>query len=270
MAALLNRGNLVKELKLDASVAPADIYVRFICRIIEQSILPRKILVQSSGGDFEILAHKGKIAKFREFKADALEWVQSPISEAVRRTIKALKLSAGDALKNGQISLSMVSKKESAALASRDASVNEKNTGLPSASPKVLSLNEWKQNKTHEKAADDIVDSPILTDFFASIKSRVKFAYLEDIASGKTQRFGVAGTIDKTISGEFKPSFLKWRAAVLPALGEAPILLTMQSPSGGGSSLVCAAYGHQYLLAEFESKNFGIVVGSWAKVSRAN
>ena len=261
MAALLNRGDLLEELKLDASVAPADVYARFVRKIIERSILPRKILIQSSKGDFEILVNKGEIAGFREFEAQSRTWVQYPLSEATQRALEALELSAGDALKDGEISLSMVSERERAELVSRDVSVGIVSAGKPSGASEIVSFSDWKQGKSREKPKAVVTGSPVLASFFTSVKSKVKFVCLEDETSGQVQTSGVSGVVDEDISEALKPSILKWREAILPALGSSPQLLTMRSPSGGESSLVCAVDGRQFLLAEFETKNFGVVAG---------
>jgi len=268
MAALLNRGDLLEELKFDATVAPADAYARFVCKIIKQSRLPRKILVRSSSGDFEILANKGKVAGFREFKAHALKWLRYPLSEAERRTLEALKLSAGAALKDGEISLAMISAKERAELAQLETPTGKKSRGSPSGTSKVLSLSEWKHGKNRKVTKVAVATSSVLTDFFADIKSKSKFSYLEDVPNGRVQQSGISSVIDESVPKALRPSFFKWRDAVSPVLGAAPILLTMRSPTINGCLIISAFDGCQYLFAEIESNYFGVVIGLWNKATQ--
>ena len=268
MAALLNHGDLLEEFKVSASVTLADAYARFVREVIERSVLPRKILVQSAKGDFEILANKSEIAGFRAFEAESSTWVQYPRIEAEARALEALKLSADDAMKNGEISLSMVSDRERAELENWKAPTGKVSDSKPSGPSEIVSLSDWKQGKNREKPKAVVADSSILTNFFTSIKSKVTYTYLEDEASEQVQTFGGSGVIDEDISKALTPSILKWREAVLPALGSAPQLLAMRSPSGGESSLVCVVDGRQFLLAEFETKNFGVVLGLWVKATQ--
>ncbi len=261
MAALLNSDDLLEELELDASVAPADVYTKFVLTIIERSVLPRKILIQSAKRDFEILANQGEIAGLQELEAKSGAWVKYPLPEAKQHALEALEDSAGDALRNGELSVSMVSKRERAELASG----NFASAPAASAPSEVVSLDNWKQGKGRNKPKASVTASPVLASFFASLKSKVKFVYLEDEASGPVQVFGASGVIDKDVSAGLKPSILKWKEAVMPSLGSAPLLLTMRGPSVGGASLICAVDGRQFLLAEFETKNFGVVAGLWTK-----
>ncbi|MCF6273866.1 MAG: hypothetical protein L3J37_11895 [Rhodobacteraceae bacterium] len=262
MAVILNRDGLLREMKLDASVASADLYARFVRKIIKRSILPRKILIQSSKDDFEILAAKGVVARFRKLGAKSHTSVQYPLSKSGQRALEALEISAGNALEGGEISLSMVSDRERADLKKQDATVDTTSAAEP---PEVVSVSDGKQDISKDSGAE----SPILADFFTGIQNKVKFVYLVDDPSGQVQISGASGVIDTDVAEALKPSILKWRKAVSDALGSGPQLITMRSPSGSGSSLCFAADGRQYLLAEIETKNFGVVAGLWIKASRA-
>jgi len=268
MAALLNHGDLLEELKVNVSVTLADAYDRFVREVIGRSTLPRKILIQSAKGDFEIIANKGEIAGFRAFEAESSTWVQYPRLEAGERALEALALSADDAMKNGKISLSMVSDRERAELANWKAPADTVSDSNPSAPSDVVSLSDWKQGKNREKPMETIVNSPVLANFWASIKGKVKYTYLEDGTAGQDQTFGISGVVDEGLSKALKSSILKWREAVLPALGSGPQLLTMRSSSSDDSSLICVIDGSQFLLAEFETKNFGVVAGLWVKATQ--
>jgi len=269
MVALHNSSDFLEELRHDASASSTDVYARFVHKIIERSVLPRKILMQSTKGEFEIVAIKGQIAGFQEFEEKSRTWVQYPPIESKQRAQKALELSAGEALKDGKVSLSMVSAQERAELAKQATSSAKISAVVPDSESEIVSLSDWKQGKSRNKKKTDVTGSPVLVDFFTSIKSKVKFVYLEDEADGKVQTSGASGAIDKEISAGLKPSITKWRAAILPSVGSAPMLLTMRSPSSNDSSLIFAVDGRQYLLAEFETKNFGVVAGLWIKASQS-
>lgn len=266
MAALLNRGDILEELKLDASDAPANVNARFVCRIVERSILPRKISIQGPKGDFVLVVKHGEIIGFQPFAAQSLTWARRALPKAKQH---ALVLSAGEALKDGELSLSLISKQDRGEIAKRDAPVGGAKTGFPTSPPRVVSLDDWKQGKGKKIPAVSASDLAVLHNFFTSLKSKVKFAYLENTANKQVQTSGVFGVVDETISATLTPSILQWREAVLPVLGRGPQVLIARSSSNDGISLVCAVADCQFLLAEFETKNLGVVTGLWIKASQS-
>lgn len=256
MAALLNYEDSLEKLDF-----------QFIQSIIDRSLLPRKISIRSPKADLDVLVNKGNIFAFREFDVESRIWVQYPASETGDRAYEALELLTGDVLIGESISLSILNSRERAELTKRDA-----DESIGAARPlDVISLSGWKHDKEQDVlnvATPSTVVNSVLSDFFTSIKSKVKFVYLEDNISGKAQSFGALGGIDKKVAEDLMPSILKWREAVSGALGNGPQLVTMRSPSNDGTSLVCAVDGSQYLIAEFENKTFGVVAGLWIKATR--
>ncbi len=266
MAALLNRDDILEELKLDASDARANVYARFVCRIVERSILPRKILIQGPKGDFVLVVKHGEIIGFQTVAAQSLTWARSPLPKAKQH---ALVLSAGEALKVGELSLALIGEQDRGEIAKAGAPDKGAKTGFPTSPPRVVSLDDWKQGKDRKKPPVSAADSAILQGFYASLKSKVRFTYLEDTANKQVQTSGVFGVVDEAISARLTPSILTWRESVLPVLGRGPQLLIMRSSSNDGVSLVCAVADCQFLLAEFETKNLGVVTGLWIRASQS-
>jgi len=265
MATLLSRGDILEELRLDASDAPTNVYASFVRGIVERSILPRKFLIQSSKGDFVMVVQHGKIVGFQTFEAQSLTWLRGPMSEAKRR---ALEFSVGEALKDGELSLSMIGDHERGEILKGEAPAKSAKTGFASLPRRVVSLDDWKQGKDRKQPKVSVENSAALRDFFTSVKSKARFVYWENTADKQVQTSGVSSVVDGIISATLTPSMLKWREAVLPALGRGPQLLVMRSSSNEDISLVCVVTDCQFLLAEFETKNLGVIIGLWIKASQ--
>ena len=263
MAALFDRSSILEELDLDASSAPVNVYASFVRKIVGQAVLPRKISIQGEDTTIEILVKQGKIACYQERGQGECVWVKYPLSVSVQETLDAFELQAGEALKRGQISVSVLTAKE---LQDLNAHLIETTVEKPE-STEVVYIDNWKKDKV---AKVDLTGSPVIESFVSGIKDKVQFLCHVDGATGNMKEYGSSDVLDDGLAKSLWPELSKWNKATSGVLSDGPQMIMTRSHSGSGFVQFFATDGSQYLIAEVNANKFGVIIGLWNTATLTN
>jgi len=268
MAALLDRGSVLDELKLGSSTGQVNVYAKFVRKIIERTILPRKILIQSIKTDCEIIAYQGKVVFYRKFDTKNPTWVVYPLSVSEVKALEALELYAGDALKEGKISLSLLNEIELRELKSSGDSNETPDDDRVQETSGVVSLNGWIKRKRGKAQKMGSADPSALEEFAESIREFARFMYFSDGTGGAALKHGSSELLDKNLLEDARPSFAAWSEASSKTLSNGPKLILARSHSGSSYLQFFATDDQQYLVAEATANKFGVISGLWKKVAQ--
>lgn len=263
MAALLNRNDIVEDLQLGASGASFNVYSRFIRKIIEQTVLPRKILIQSDSAGVEFLVDRGEVVRYQELDQKETVWVQYPQSTSESDDLQAFEDRAGAVLKNGHISLSVVEADEARELAAHKAKQDIKSTVEIQDSSEIVYLASWKTDKEVKSTTVEMDEASKINDFVCTIGSVAKFLCHFDVATGKAVTEGSSVTLDKDASEGLWPDLMTWNEATSGALSKGPKLIVIRSDARSESLQFFATDGRQSMIAEVSANKFGVVLGLW-------
>lgn len=262
MAALLNRGSILQEFELesDALDVPDDIYVRFLLKVVKQSILPRRLVIQSKKAGIEIIANKGKMVSFQQFgeKNGSSEGRALPVSE--KNTLGILEKFAGDALKDGQVSLHVLSAKE---LRDLDVRPTPKSRTKKDKATTVVSIKDWKNTKSSGAKESVSSGSPAIEAFAEGIRRMVTFLYHANRDTDQVDISGSSDVLDEGTAEQFWPELSVWNTAISGVLSNSPKLIASRSHSSSKKVQIFATEGNQYLIAEMDANKFGVIVSSW-------
>lgn len=268
MAALFDRSSALEELELDASDASSEVSAKFVRKIVQQAMLPRKILIESARERFEIFATQGQIVGYRDPGTMKYDWIKYPVSNSDQKTLTALEVSAGDALRDGLVSLSLFDDQERIELGERAApavTTAHSDSQEPSG---VVPMKARNQDESTKPSKNIPVASPIIKNFYDSLKGKALFVCYTDSSSGQVSTSGSSGAISESIANSIKPSLEDWNKVTTDVLSGGPKLIFASSLSRSDSALLFAIDDSQYLLAEIEMRNFGLVVGLWNKAGK--
>lgn len=286
MAALFDRSSVLEELELDASDAPGEVCARFVRKIVQQAMLPRKILIESATARFEIFANRGQIVGYRDPDSLKYAWITHPVSNSDQKILTTLEISAGDALRDGLVSLSLLDDQERIELREHATPAVTAAHSDNQQSSEVVSMQDWKQDKSAKAPSSAKVskptkapssakvsktaslNSPVVKNFYDSIKDKALFVCYTDGSSGQVSTSGSSGAISKSISQSVGPLLENWDNTTTSALSDGPKMILASSLSRADSALLLVIDGSQHLLAEIEMKNFGLVVTLWNKAGK--
>ncbi len=261
MAALLDRGSILKELNLTPSEKVANVYARFVQKIIDQTILPRKILIQHAETGIEIVVEKGKIARYSEHDLKRDVWIKHPPSASQGLVNGALDIHADRALKEGEILISMLNSNEISEL--KELEKAEKKAAKPTPVEAKPLVNKKKARNSGAALASDQGSPLIIEEFTASLKGKVRYLYCENTITGEIAEFGGSDVLTAEMVKSIWPELSTWREKISKAVSNGPKLIVTLAHSNSGFMQFIAVDKNYYLFAEVDANKFGVVLGLW-------
>lgn len=254
-------------------------------KIIQQTVLPRKILIKGEAGVLKIFVNQGEIVSYQTPEALEATWVLPPVSSAEQKILDKLLAQTDEAFENGSIYISMLDDQEKDTLNERLSQIVKQASSDSWETAEIVSLDEHRiqdfdvkadpapareplaeiVNKTPEIASDD---PQVINAFFDSIKGKVKFVYLFGESSGGVKLSGISGAFNENVCESVKPAFESWVKATQGVLSDAPKMIITGAASRNDSVLVLASDSNNFLIAETETHKFGMLVAFWDKARK--